>query len=55
MSSSETIQITLVRTRVQRINQPLEEIHEFEAAIQKYANWHSVEGLPGAPAIKAVV
>jgi hypothetical protein len=39
---------------VQWINQPLEEIHEFEAAIQKYADWQIVEGLPGIPPIKAI-
>ena len=30
---------------MQRINQPLEEIHVFEAAILKYADWQAVEGL----------
>ncbi len=37
---------------MQRINQPLDEIHEFEAAIQKHTDWHTVAGLPGIPPIK---
>jgi hypothetical protein len=37
---------------VQRIKHPLEEIHEFEAAILKYPDWRVVEGLLEIPPFK---
>src|SRR3954470_5199424 len=40
---------TLIRTRIRRLVQPLEEIHEFEAAIREHTAWPAVSGLPGLP------
>lgn len=41
--------ITLIKTRIRRLRQPLEEIRQFEAAIEQHTNWPTVLGLPGMP------
>jgi hypothetical protein len=45
--------LTLVKTRFDRIVQPIEEIHEFEDAIVAHGRWEAVNGLPRFPWFKA--
>lgn len=40
---------TLIRTRVRRLRQTLDEFQEFETAISQHTDWPSVTGLPGLP------
>ncbi len=41
--------LTLIKTHILRLRQPLEEIREFEAAIELHTDWRTVQSLPGMP------
>ena len=44
-----SVKPTLIRTRIRRLRQTLDEFHEFEAAIGRYTDWPQVAGFPGMP------
>lgn len=51
-SSCLVVAPILVKTRIRRINQPLELIHQFEEAIERHTSWQVVSGLPALPLLK---
>src|SRR4051812_24404635 len=48
-SSSKAVAPTLIRTRIRKLRQTLDELWEFEAAIGRYTDWPEVLGPPGIP------